>query len=75
MGGTAAARIGIPVEEYQAKRKAGFLWCSTHRDWHPAADFPIDKTRSTGRTARCREALQRVTAARAPQRAIVRKRP
>ena len=31
----AARRIGVSVEEYAAKRKAGLKWCAGCREWHP----------------------------------------
>jgi len=31
---SAANRIGVPFEEYQARREAGEQWCSGCRVWH-----------------------------------------
>ena len=41
-------------EAYRAHRKEGELWCSNCRAWHPAAEFPIDNSRSTGHKTVCR---------------------
>lgn len=51
---TAAARIGIPLAEYDARRAAGEKWCTGCRTWHPRAHFAMDRSRGDGLTARCR---------------------
>lgn len=36
---SAAARIGVPVETYRARREAGLRYCSGCQEWHPASAF------------------------------------
>jgi hypothetical protein len=49
-----ATRLGISVEDYLEHTQRGELWCTRHREWHPADDFPPDSRRARGRQATCR---------------------
>lgn len=39
---SAAARIGVPVDEYRRRRASGERWCAWHRGWHPQSRFAFD---------------------------------
>ena len=49
----AAARIGLPLEQYEARRAAGEKWCTGCKAWHPATHFPVDRSRGDGVRAKC----------------------
>lgn len=56
---TAAARIGISLQEYDSLRAAGQKWCTGCKAWHSRDAFATDKSRTDGLTARCRETRNR----------------
>jgi hypothetical protein len=51
-----AARLGIPVAEYQRQNAAGNEWCSGHHDWCPRANFYRRRDRWTRLDTQCRDA-------------------
>ncbi len=51
---TAAARLGMGVEEWRARRAAGEKWCYRCRTWHPRAAFTTNRSKSDGLSDRCR---------------------
>jgi len=55
----AADRIGVTFEEYQSRRASGERWCSGHRGWHPAADFPHHSTPYCRQAARDKDRATR----------------
>lgn len=65
-GRTAATRIGISVELYKQERGAGRLWCSACRTFHAETEFNVDRSRSTGRQARCRKSRRPIPSAPEP---------
>lgn len=68
----ASTRIGVPFEEYRAKRADGLRWCSHHRGWEDAGLFPktIGKARSY-----CSDAARELGKARsAASRAMTRRK-
>jgi hypothetical protein len=50
---TAAAKLGLSVEEYQAHVDNGEKWCTRCKDWHPRGSFQRDRTRGDGLNSRC----------------------
>lgn len=50
---SAAARIGVSVQVYLKRRRAGLKWCTKCRDWRPLALFPIDRSRGDGLASKC----------------------
>jgi len=50
---SAAARMGITIEERDCRMASGQKWCTAHKAWHPAAEFPADRSRFDGRKAKC----------------------
>lgn len=50
---TAAAKIGVPFEEYQRLIGEGQKWCTACKDWHKEGDFNEDPTRWDGLSASC----------------------
>jgi hypothetical protein len=65
---TAAARLGITVAEYAARRIAGEKWCTACRAWQPVEAFDADRSRGDGRKSSCRDiANARARAAYAPK--------
>jgi len=52
---TAAARIGIPLAEYDRRRAEGEKWCGGCRTWHDRSAFAVDRSRGDGLVPRCRE--------------------
>lgn len=50
-----AARLGMTLEDYDARHAAGEKWCTGCQSWHPRAAFAADATRPTGLTASCTE--------------------
>jgi hypothetical protein len=51
---TAAARIGVTLDEYDQRRAAGEKWCTGCKQWHPHVDFNIDRSRGDGLGKWCR---------------------
>lgn len=51
----AAARVGVPFDEYQQHVAAGEKWCTGCRAWHPTAAFNTDRSRGDGRSSHCRD--------------------
>lgn len=51
----AAKRVGLTLEEYQAKLDAGLKWCHHCDQWKPLESFGQDSSRGDGREARCSE--------------------
>jgi hypothetical protein len=66
---TAAARLGIPLAEYDRRIATGEKWCGGCRQWHPRTSFSRDRTRGDGLSKWCRD----YSSARA--KAIYRPRP
>lgn len=54
---SAAARIGLTWTEYADHLNAGHLWCYRDQAWHPAEEFAVDRSRSTGRAASCKRSI------------------
>lgn len=50
---SAASRIGITLDQYDAKAAAGLKWCTSCKSWHPRASFTKDRTRWDGLKATC----------------------
>lgn len=50
---TAARRVGLTVEEYEARRAAGLKRCIACREWRSVECFEADASRGDGRTATC----------------------
>jgi len=50
---TAAARIGITVEEYRALQAQGLKWCMTCAVWRPVTAFAKDRSRGDGLKSTC----------------------
>lgn len=51
---TAARRVGLSVEDYQARVAVGEKYCTGCKAWHPRGDFTADRSRSDGLSATCR---------------------
>ena len=49
----AAARVGIPEEEYKALRKQGLKWCYKCAHWINVDQFSIDNSRGDKLSAAC----------------------
>jgi hypothetical protein len=49
-----AAQLGISEEAYLAHLEDGELWCSRHREWHPADRFGPSPKRASGKQQNCR---------------------
>jgi hypothetical protein len=49
----AAKRVGLTIEEYDARIAAGEKWCTGCKEWHPRGMFKVDKSRSDGLAAAC----------------------
>lgn len=58
---TAASRVGITVEEYQALRAQGLKWCTPCREWKALEQFAKDKSRGDGRSSKCSTHYARTT--------------
>jgi len=56
---TAAARLGLSSEQYEAKRKAGLKYCWACANWLPELAFGLEKGRGDGLHPRCRECKNR----------------
>lgn len=52
---TSAKRVGVTLEEYDARLAAGEKWCGKCRAWHSASAFSIDRSRGDGLAATCRD--------------------
>ncbi len=50
---TAAARVGVTVEEYKALQAQGLKWCMTCAAWRPVTAFGKDKSRGDGLKSTC----------------------
>lgn len=50
---TAATRIGITVQEYEAHRASGLKWCMKCSAWRPVANFAKDRSRGDGLKSTC----------------------
>jgi hypothetical protein len=64
----AAKCIGVPVEEYMARRAAGERRCCDCKDWHHESAFGKDKTGAEGYAHRCKAADSLRQQARVDQR-------
>jgi hypothetical protein len=51
----AAKRVGLTLEQYDARVAAGEKWCGRCREWHPVAVFGSDRTRYDGLASYCAE--------------------
>jgi hypothetical protein len=49
-----AAQLGITEEAYLEHTQRGELWCSRHREWHPADRFGPSPKRASGKQQNCR---------------------
>ena len=52
----AAARIGVPLDEYLRQRSAERYWCNRHREWEPREMFSLSKSSPTGIQGMCKQA-------------------
>jgi len=50
---SAAARLGIPLDEYIVRRAFGQKWCTRCKDWHDISFFGVDRSRGDGRKPFC----------------------
>jgi len=50
----AAARAGLTVDQWKAKRESGFHWCSGCKFWREESEFQKDKSRASGLQNYCR---------------------
>jgi len=57
-----AKRVGVSLAEYEARNQAGDKWCHACTDWHPRADFGVDRHRSDGLSAVCSKSRIQTTA-------------
>lgn len=51
---TAARRIGLSLDEYDARIASGEKWCGRCRVWHPVSAFGRDRSRADGMASACR---------------------
>lgn len=51
-----ATRLGMTVEQYQARVASGQRWCCGCKEWHGGSRFTTDNTRSDGKARMCRKA-------------------
>lgn len=49
----AAARCGVAVEEWRARRASGQKWCMGCAAWRAIDDFGVDASRGDGRASLC----------------------
>jgi 5-methylcytosine-specific restriction endonuclease McrA len=49
----AAKRLGLSLEQYNARIAAGEKWCGRCRAWHPVAAFSADSSRGDGLASIC----------------------
>jgi len=57
----AARRLGISTKEYLDKRKLGFRWCTTHRDWFDATSRLQSPRYQGGQITRCNPCQRALT--------------
>lgn len=57
----AAKMLGISVEEYESRRRAGEKACFDCGEWKKPEDFNRDSSRIDGRNARCRPCQRKAT--------------
>lgn len=50
----AAARLGVPLAEYDRRRASGEKWCTGCKQWHRRTSFTIDRSRGDGVAKWCR---------------------
>lgn len=50
----AALRIGISLEDYLSKKKAGLKYCTKCKTWQSIESFNMDKMRGDGRSSKCK---------------------
>lgn len=50
---SAASRIGLTLDEYDAKAAAGLKWCTGCKEWQPRDTFRKDRTRGDGLKSIC----------------------
>jgi hypothetical protein len=50
-----AVRLGLAVEEVEARRQAGERWCSRCRQWKPLAEFHSNPSRRLAASGYCGE--------------------
>ncbi len=51
----AAKRIGLPIDQYMARRDSGQKWCCGCKAWHPTDAFGLSRNRADGLSQQCRE--------------------
>jgi 5-methylcytosine-specific restriction endonuclease McrA len=49
----AAKRLGLALNEYDARMAAGEKWCGRCREWQPVVTFGIDRSRGDGLASHC----------------------
>lgn len=49
----AAARVGLALNEYEARLSAGEKWCTACKEWHQRSAFDADRSRGDGLSAKC----------------------
>lgn len=59
----AAKRLGVSLDDYQARIAAGEKWCTTCKAWCARKDFDSDSSRTDGLSATCKPCRQRMFAA------------
>ncbi len=50
-----ATKVGVPFDEWQARRESGQNWCYCCREWHTITNFGIDKSRSNKLSSTCKQ--------------------
>lgn len=60
----AATRVGLTLQEYEARVAAGEKWCTACKEWHQRDAFDVDRSRSDGLSAKC--AASKSVATRGP---------
>ncbi|MGC5534286.1 HNH endonuclease [Streptomyces sp. SR-10] len=58
---TAAARLGLSLDEYDAKIAAGQKWCTKCQTWRARHDFAKDRSRGDGLKSTCSSHYARMT--------------
>lgn len=48
-----ASRLGLTLDEYEARIGGGEKWCMRCREWHPVAVFGSDRSRADGLASAC----------------------
>lgn len=56
---SAAARLGISPDEYEARLAAGEKWCWGCADWHQRERFGLNSNTGDGLQSRCRDSRRR----------------